>query len=88
MKSKDISDGYKKILLSAFAKLPYKVLWKYEEEGLENVPRNVLIQKWLPQQDVLGKINALLIVIIACGFFSVGQLAVRKNVSFGYVWSN
>ena len=25
---------------------------------------------------------------LVCGFFAVGQFAVRKNVSFGKVWSN
>ena len=47
---------HKTMLLSAFAKLPYKVLWKYEE-SFPNLPKNILVQKWLPQQDILGNIS-------------------------------
>lgn len=39
-------------LLAAFARLPQRVLWKYEDDGLE-VPPNVRIAKWLSQMDVL-----------------------------------
>ena len=52
-KSSSIRPAHKKILLSAFAKLPYKVLWKYEED-FPNLGKNILVEKWMPQQDVLG----------------------------------
>lgn len=41
--------------MDAFAELPYDVLWKFENDSLPNLPKNVFIKKWLPQQDVLGK---------------------------------
>lgn len=34
-----------------------RVLWKYEDESLTNVPSNVLIQKWIPQNDILAHPN-------------------------------
>lgn len=41
--------------METFAELPYDVLWKFENKSLANLPKNVIINKWLPQQDVLGK---------------------------------
>ena len=58
-KSADIADEHKKMLVSAFSRLPYKVLWKFEE-AFPNLPKNIRIQKWMPQQDVIGKGEQLL----------------------------
>jgi len=38
---------------NVFAKLPIRVLWKYEEE-MQNKPDNVYISKWMPQRDILS----------------------------------
>lgn len=40
-------------LLQAFAMLPQRVLWKWENDTLPNQPSNVFIRKWLPQRDIL-----------------------------------
>ena len=45
---------YQEIIKEVFSKLPYKVLWKYEDETVKGLPKNVMIKKWMPQQDVLG----------------------------------
>lgn len=37
----------------AFAKLPIRVLWKYEEE-MPDKPDNVYISNWMPQRDILS----------------------------------
>ena len=29
-------------------------MWKYEDDALAGKPKNVLLKKWLPQQDLLG----------------------------------
>lgn len=34
-----------------FAELPQKVLWKFEHE-LKDIPSNVMIGKWFPQNDI------------------------------------
>nr|QIK00368.1 UDP-glycosyltransferase [Xylotrechus quadripes] len=39
--------------LKAFARLPYRVLWKWENETMEGKPDNVMVQKWMPQLDIL-----------------------------------
>ena len=45
---------YKRILVQVFSKLPYKVLWKFEDDSLGQLPDNIMIRNWLPQQDILG----------------------------------
>ena len=49
-------------LLNAFSKLKQRVLWKWETETMENLPPNVKLIKWAPQQDILGhsKIRAFI----------------------------
>lgn len=42
-------------LVDAFAQLaPYRVLWKFEGSLGDDLPANVKIERWLPQQDILG----------------------------------
>ena len=31
------------------------MLWKWHEETMKDLPPNVKLSKWLPQQDLLGK---------------------------------
>mgnify|MGYP000173909069 CR=1 FL=1 len=55
-RSTTIPPEHKKTILETFSKLPYKVLWKYEDDSLGKLPDNILIDKWMPQQDILGEI--------------------------------
>ncbi|KAJ3658832.1 hypothetical protein Zmor_010553 [Zophobas morio] len=48
--------------MNVFSQLPYKVLWKFENENLPNKPNNVEIKKWLPQQDLLHHPNMKLFI--------------------------
>lgn len=42
-------------IFNVLGKLPYTVLWKYETDNLPaNLPKNFIVSKWFPQQDVLG----------------------------------
>lgn len=43
-----------KTLMTVFAELPFKVIWKFEVETLDAKPANVHLFKWLPQVDVLS----------------------------------
>ncbi|XP_042887614.1 uncharacterized protein LOC122263301 [Penaeus japonicus] len=47
---------YRDMFVEAFKKLKQRVVWKYEVE-LEGVSDNVLMRKWLPQQDILAHPN-------------------------------
>ncbi|XP_065159498.1 UDP-glucosyltransferase 2-like isoform X6 [Atheta coriaria] len=43
----------RKIFLKAFGRLKQRVLWKWENETMPDKPDNVMIQKWMPQYDIL-----------------------------------
>jgi UDP:flavonoid glycosyltransferase YjiC (YdhE family) len=57
------------MLISVFSRMPLHVLWKFEHNGTDffDLPPNVMTERWLPQQDILGhkKIR---------GFFTQGGL--------------
>ncbi|CAB3377023.1 Hypothetical predicted protein [Cloeon dipterum] len=57
IKSTDLPTEVKKEILEVFGSLKQKVLWKFEDDDLPGKPKNVLINKWLSQQDVLGHNN-------------------------------
>ncbi|XP_076644979.1 uncharacterized protein LOC143354610 [Halictus rubicundus] len=44
------------VFLDVFAKLPYKIVWKFEED-MPNKPDNIFVGKWLPQQSILAHPN-------------------------------
>lgn len=45
-----------------FKGLKQRVLWKYEDESLGDIPANVMIRKWMPQNDILAHPNVLLFI--------------------------
>lgn len=61
VKGNFLNDGSKKAIMNAFAQLPNKVLINIDLENI-NVPRNVRVEKWLPQQDILRHRNIKLFV--------------------------
>jgi glucuronosyltransferase len=52
-------------LLNAFSSFKYKFLWKYDGDLPAKVPNNVILQKWLPQNDIIG--NKMTMVFITNG---------------------
>lgn len=59
LKSSKLSEDKKKIILESLKELaPIRVLWKFEVE-LPGKPENVMIRKWLPQNDILGNANTV-----------------------------
>lgn len=38
------------------------MIWKFENETMANLPPNVLIRKWLPQNDILAHKNVILFI--------------------------
>lgn len=49
-------------LLDTFKTLKQRILWKYEDESLADIPSNVMIRKWLPQNDILAHPNVILFI--------------------------
>lgn len=54
VKSIYLSHNAIKILQDTFASLPYKVVWKWENDTMEGKPDNVFITKWVSQVSLLG----------------------------------
>lgn len=49
--------------LNAFESLPYDILWKCDGDHLKDLPKNVKIQKWFPQRDLLGELSGGFLLI-------------------------
>lgn len=50
-----LTDEKIRIILDTLKELPYKILWKYASDDVPDIPENVKVMKWIPQQDVLSK---------------------------------
>lgn len=59
LRSNDIPVHKRQAILNTFAKLKQKVLWKWEQDVLPGQPSNVILSKWFPQQDILGKFSLI-----------------------------
>jgi glucuronosyltransferase len=46
--------------LRVFARLPQRIIWKWEMDSLSQLPNNVKMVDWLPQQDLLGNFYCFL----------------------------
>ncbi|KAL7630943.1 UNVERIFIED_CONTAM: hypothetical protein RMT77_018767 [Armadillidium vulgare] len=47
-------EEYRQILVKVFGSLKQRVLWKWNNETMPDLPKNVKLRKWLPQPDLLG----------------------------------
>ena len=62
LKASQMSDKIRTIFTTAFSKLKQRVIWKWETEEMEGKPDNVMLSKWLPQQDLLAHPNLKLFI--------------------------
>jgi len=44
----------RKMFSNVFSRLKQRVLWKWDNETMPDLPANVKLGTWLPQQDILG----------------------------------
>ncbi|XP_017047211.1 UDP-glucosyltransferase 2 [Drosophila ficusphila] len=77
VKSKDLPQETRDILLKTFAKLKQRVLWKFENDDMPGKPANVQIQKWYPQPDILAHPNVKMFITHG------GLLSQIESVYFG-----
>ncbi|KAL0810817.1 hypothetical protein ABMA28_010129 [Loxostege sticticalis] len=66
--SKDLLDE----ILQALKRLPYDILWKFDGDSLDNMPKNVRYQKWFPQRDLLFHPN-IKAFVTQCGLQSTDE---------------
>lgn len=65
VRSSDLSEEKLAVFLNKFKRIKQKVIWKFEA-NLPNKPDNVIIGKWLPQNDILAHPNVK-VFISHCG---------------------
>lgn len=58
VRAANMPEHLRRLLIKTFARLPFRVLWKWEGglNDMHDLPPNVKLSRWLPQQDVLGKV--------------------------------
>ncbi|KAK5648755.1 hypothetical protein RI129_003647 [Pyrocoelia pectoralis] len=61
LRSDHMSISKRTTILNAFAKLPQTIFWKFESE-IDDLPKNVIVRKWLPQNDILGNSKTKLLI--------------------------
>ncbi|XP_054738721.1 UDP-glycosyltransferase UGT4-like [Anastrepha obliqua] len=76
VESKDMPAERLRIFLDVFRNMKQRVLWKFENESIINLPANVMVKKWLPQSDILAHPNVR--VFITHG----GQLGTQEGVHY------
>ncbi|XP_060823991.1 UDP-glycosyltransferase UGT5-like [Bombus pascuorum] len=66
----------RRLFWDVFAKLPYRVIWKFEED-FPPKPDNVYIGKWLPQQTILAHPNIKLFI------YQGGRQSSEETIHYG-----
>lgn len=72
VKSSDITPDKVKSFLNVFKRSNKKIIWKWEDDKLPEEYPNILIQKWLPQDDILAHPNSRLF-ISHCGLGGIAE---------------
>lgn len=54
VQSKDMPPEMLSLFLRVFGSLQQRVVWKFEDESIGQLPGNVMVRKWLPQADILA----------------------------------
>ena len=54
VKPSQMGEEKMKVFLETFSRLSYTVIWKWDGEVMSDLPSNVILQTWLPQQDLLA----------------------------------
>lgn len=49
-------------ITDSFKNLSQRVLWKFEDKSLTDIPSNVMIRDWMPQNDILAHPNVILFI--------------------------
>ncbi|KAF5280903.1 hypothetical protein FQR65_LT03052 [Abscondita terminalis] len=62
LRSDRFTDFQRDNLVEAFKQLPQTILWKYEGENIPGLPKNVILRRSLPQNDILGHKNTKLFI--------------------------
>ncbi|XP_037931782.1 UDP-glycosyltransferase UGT5-like [Teleopsis dalmanni] len=62
VKSSHVPKEKTKMWFNVLSKLPYKILWKWEEADAPGFSENIVYRSWLPQDDILAHPNVKLFI--------------------------
>ncbi|CAH0585781.1 unnamed protein product [Chrysodeixis includens] len=57
VRSTEMPEEKKKAVINVFRKLKQTILWKWEDDNFENKPDNLIVRKWMPQNEILAHPN-------------------------------
>ncbi|XP_065082698.1 UDP-glycosyltransferase UGT5-like [Ochlerotatus camptorhynchus] len=57
LKSSDMPRDKLNAILNVFRSMKQRIVWKFEDESVKDLPSNVLIKSWMPQNDILAHPN-------------------------------
>ena len=60
--SQYMTEDSRRLLAKVFSRLKQKVIWKWEKDEMPGKPDNLMVSKWLLQQDILGHPNLRLFI--------------------------
>ncbi|KAL7630352.1 UNVERIFIED_CONTAM: hypothetical protein RMT77_019499 [Armadillidium vulgare] len=72
VKPQEMKKEHLQAILDVFRSLEQRIIWKWDSEKMENLPPNVKLVSWLPQQDILAHRNIRLFITHA-GLFSLQE---------------
>lgn len=57
VRSSELPAEKKNAFFKVFKTLKQTVIWKWEDDNLVDKPDNLVVRKWLPQKEILGKLK-------------------------------
>ncbi|ODM98020.1 UDP-glucuronosyltransferase 2B20 [Orchesella cincta] len=77
VRTKNMPPDVRQKFINVFSKLKQLVIWKWDNESEADLPDNVVVRKWLPQQAVLDHPNIKLFITHG------GLLSTQESVYYG-----
>ncbi|CAG0885293.1 unnamed protein product [Cyprideis torosa] len=63
VKGADMPENFRRMFIAVFKRFSeYQIFWKWETEHMDDLPSNVMLSKWMPQQDLLGHSDCKLFI--------------------------
>merc|ERR1711872_1145399 len=82
-----LSNERRKVFLQTFQELNIPVLWRWDSDYKDDLPNNVVMRKWLPQQSILAHKN-LKVFVTHGGLFSLMEALYYETLVVGLPFAN
>ena len=81
-KASSMTSEQKTIFNEAFEELNVPIIWKWNDDNVSGIPKNVRVSKWLPQNDLLAHPN-LKVFVTHGGLLSMQEAIYHKSTLVG-----